>query len=192
MMMTMRGELDFTGLLDAAREGDSSAGARLYELVYADLRDIARRHLRGSDDAAPRTTSLVHEAYLRLARVNPGAFQNRVHFLSTASRAMRQILIDHARRRFAGKRGSGRADLDVDHVSLSVHDRDVDLLALDQAIADLETEDPELARLVEWRFFGGLTIPEIAEATESSASTVKRDLREASAYLRQRLGGPPA
>jgi RNA polymerase sigma factor (TIGR02999 family) len=187
----MHGDIGFTELLDAARDGDRDAGGRLYELVYADLRSIARRHLRGSDDAAPRTTSLVHEAYLRLSRVDPAGYQDRVHFLSTASRAMRQILIDHARRRFAGKRGGGKVDVDVEQINLSVHDRDVDLLALDQAIAALELEDPGLARLVEWRFFGGLTVPEIAEATESSASTVKRDLREASAYLRQRLGEAP-
>lgn len=183
----MHEDLDFTDLLGAASDGDRQASARLYDLVYADLRDIARRHLRGSDDAAPRTTSLVHEAYLRLARVDPGAYQNRVHFLSTASRAMRQILIDHARRRHADKRGGGKANVELDQVQLSVHDRDIDLLALDQAIAALEQEDPELARLVEWRFFGGLTVPEIAEATDSSASTVKRDLREASAFLRLRL-----
>jgi RNA polymerase sigma factor (TIGR02999 family) len=183
----MRGEIDFTGLLDAARAGDAAAGSRLYELVYADLRGIARRHLRGGHDQGPRTTSLVHEAYLRLSRIDPGAYQNRVHFLSTASRAMRQILIDHARRRYADKRGGGVADLDIADVAVSGNEHDFDLLALDMAIAELERDDAELARIVEWRFFGGLTVPEIAEAAGCSESTVKRDLREASAYLRQRI-----
>jgi RNA polymerase sigma factor (TIGR02999 family) len=187
----MHDDADFTGLLNAARNGDRDAGALLYEMVYADLRGIARRHLRGGDDASPRTTSLVHEAYLRLARIDPGAYQNRVHFLSTASRAMRQILIDHARRRHAVKRGGGRADVDIADVQVVTNDRDVDLLALDQAIAELEQDDGELARLVEWRFFGGLTVPEIAVASGTSESKVKRDLREASAFLRQKLDGAP-
>jgi RNA polymerase sigma factor (TIGR02999 family) len=103
-------EDDFTTLLDAARGGDRDAAARLYQRVYGDLHGIARRHLRGSgDDASPRTTSLVHEAYLRLSRTAAAAYTDRVHFLSTASRAMRQILIDHARRRCAEKRGGGAA-----------------------------------------------------------------------------------
>ncbi len=178
----------FTQLLAAARDGDRDAAVRLYEAVYDDLCGIARHHLRGQNDAAPRATSLVHEAYLRLAKVDPGSFQDRVHFLSTASRAMRQILIDHARRRAAGKRGGGQVDLDIADVNLAAPDRDVDLIALDLAIGALEQDDPDLARLVEWRFFGGLTVNEIAEACGTSASTVKRDLREASAYLRQRLG----
>jgi RNA polymerase sigma factor (TIGR02999 family) len=183
-------ERDFTGLLGAARDGDHEAAGALYDLVYRDLHCIAHRHLRGSDDAAPRTTSLVHEAYLRLSRGEPGAYHDRVHFLSTASRAMRQILIDHARRRLCEKRGGGLADVDIDGVRVGTPERDIDLLALDQAIAALERDDSALAQLVEWRFFGGLTMSEIAEATATSLSTVKRDLREASAYLRQRLAAP--
>jgi RNA polymerase sigma factor (TIGR02999 family) len=183
-------EGDFTGLLGAARDGDHKAAGALYDLVYRDLHCIARRHLRGSDDAAPRTTSLVHEAYLRLSRVDPGAYHDRVHFLSTASRAMRQILIDHARRRLCEKRGGGAAAVDIADLRIGTPDRDIDLLALDQAIAALERDDQALAQVVEWRFFGGLTVQEIADATETSLSTVKRDLREASAYLRHRLGAP--
>jgi RNA polymerase sigma factor (TIGR02999 family) len=183
----MQETAQFTRLLAAVRDGDRDASVRLYEMVYDDLCGIARHHLRGQQ-GAQRATSLVHEAYLRLARVDPGSFQDRVHFLSTASRAMRQILIDHARRRAAGKRGGGQADVDLADVSVGVPGHDIDLIALDIAIGELEQDDADLARLVEWRFFGGLTIEELAEATGTSPSTVKRDLREASAYLRQRLG----
>jgi RNA polymerase sigma factor (TIGR02999 family) len=179
---------EFTQLLAAARDGDRDAAVRLYEMVYEDLRGIARRHLRGQGDETPRATSLVHEAYLRLARGEQGAYQDRVHFLSTASRAMRQILIDHARRRSAGKRGGGQADLDIADMQMAVEQHDLDLIALDIAIGELERDDSELAQLVEWRFFGGLTVAEIAGAAGTSESTVKRDLREASAYLRRRMG----
>jgi RNA polymerase sigma factor (TIGR02999 family) len=177
----------FSELLDAAGQGDAQAAAELYALVYDDLRQIAHRHLRGGHAASPRTTSLVHEAYLRLARGDPAGYNDRVHFLSTASRAMRQILIDQARRRASDKRGGGRAQTTLGEVHGQVEQRDIDLVALDLAIAELERVDAPLARVVEWRFFGGLTVAEIAEATDSSESTVKRDLREASAFLRLQL-----
>jgi RNA polymerase sigma factor (TIGR02999 family) len=182
---------DITQLLDAAGRGEPDAADRLYHLVYPDLHLIARRHLRGGDDAAPRITSLVHEAYLKLAHGHGDGFRDRGHFFCTASRAMRQVLIDRARNRLAAKRGSGGVAVDIDAARAAIDGPDAELLALNDALAELERLDPELARLVEWRFFGGLTLPEMAEASSTSLSTVKRDLIEASAFLRVRLAGEP-
>jgi RNA polymerase sigma factor (TIGR02999 family) len=151
---------DITELLEAAGRGEAEASEQLYRMVYPDLHLIARRHLRGADEAAPRATSLVHETYMRLARAGGYGYRDRGHFFCTASRAMRQVLIDRARMRLAGKRGGGRADLDIDEVQAAGDGPDLDLMALGEALADLEREDAELAKLVEWRFFGGLTLLE--------------------------------
>lgn len=179
---------EVTLLLRAAREGDEGAAGKLYELVYADLRHIAQRHLRGGRDAAaPHTTSLVHEAYLRLARPDGSDYKDRVHFFAVASRAMRQLLIDHARRRHAGKRGGGEIAIDLAAVEIAGDDRSGELLLVDEALKRLEAFDPRLAQVVEWRFFGGLTEVEIADALGMSERTVKRDWRRARAFLQREL-----
>jgi RNA polymerase sigma factor (TIGR02999 family) len=182
---------EVTRLLGAARAGDSAAAARLFELVYGDLKALAARHVRGARGAGPSTTSLVHEVFLRVAKRGELPYHDRVHFFAVASRAMRQIVIDEARGRQAAKRGGGQADVDLDLVSVAAPAASApkeDLLALDDALARLEREAPRLAQTVEWHFFGGLTFDEIAEATSVSRRTVQRDWRAARALLHLELG----
>jgi RNA polymerase sigma factor (TIGR02999 family) len=186
---------EVTRLLAAARLGDPAAPARLFEVVYADLRALAARHVRGAREG-PSATSLVHEAFLRLERRADLPFEDRAHFFATASRAMRQIVIDDARGRQAQKRGGGRADLDLDAIAVAapaIGTPVEDLLALDAALVKLEAEDARLAQVVEWHFFGGLTLTEIAEVQNMSRRTVQRDWRAARALLHLELAGsaPP-
>lgn len=186
---------EVTRLLAAARAGESGASERLFELVYDDLRELAARHVRSQRHGqGPSTTSLVHEAFLRLARRGDLPFNDRVHFFAVCSRAMRQIVIDEARARGAAKRGSGRPAEDIDAVAAAAPAPAAspeELLALDGALAKLEGEEPRLAQVVEWHFFGGLTFAEIAEALEVSERTVLRDWRTARALLHVRLSTEP-
>lgn len=180
-----------TRLLAAARGGDSAAPGKLFEIVYADLRALAGRHVRGARNAGPSATSLVHQAFLRIATRGDLPYQDRKHFFAVASRAMRQIVIDDARSRNASKRGGGRADFDLDTISVAAPAAAApveDLLALDDALSRLEREAPRLAQTVEWHFFGGLTFDEIAEAIDVSRRTVQRDWRAARALLHLELG----
>ena len=186
---------EVTRLLVAARSGDRDASARLFELVYDDLRRLAGRRLR--DRHGPSTTSLVHDAYLRMDRNGALPYADRRHFFAVAARAMRQIVIDDARARKATKRGAGAEPLALDGVVEPANpagDLPVeDLLALDAALERLEGSEPRLAETVEWHFFAGLTFAEIAEAREVSERTVLRDWRAARALLHQELasGAPP-
>lgn len=180
---------EVTRLLVAARAGDRDASARLFELVYDDLRRLAGRRLR--DRHGPSTTSLVHDAYLRMDRDGALPYADRRHFFAVAARAMRQIVIDDARSRKATKRGSGVEPVALEGIAepptpggeLPVED----LLALDAALARLEESEPRLAETVEWHFFAGLTFAEIADAREVSERTVLRDWRAARALLHQEL-----
>jgi len=184
-----------TRLLEAARQGDAEAPAKLFEIVYADLRALAGRHVRGARNAGPSATSLVHQAFLRIATRGDLPYQDRQHFFAVTSRAMRQIVIDDARSRNASKRGGGRAHLDLDTISAAAPAAAApveDLLALDQALSRLERDAPRLAQTVEWHFFGGLTFDEIAEAIEVSRRTVLRDWRAARALLHLELAKPGA
>jgi RNA polymerase sigma factor (TIGR02999 family) len=179
-----------TQLLAAARAGDGTASNRLFELVYDDLRHIAGRHLRGAGQASPSTTSVVHEAFLRFARRDQLPFDDRVHFFAVVSTAMRQIVIDLARRRLATKRGAGLVDDGFDPAAFAVPATEApaeELLSVHEALQTLEAREPRLARTVEWHFFGGLTFPEIAEATGVSERTVQRDWRTARALLHAHL-----
>lgn len=179
-----------TRLLAAAREGDSAAPGKLFEIVYADLRALAARHVRGARNAGPSATSLVHEAFLRIAKRGDLPYADRTHFFAVASRAMRQIVIDDARGRKASKRGGGQADVDFEAIQVAAPAAAApveDLLALDNALSRLESEAPRLAQTVEWHFFGGLTFSEIAEATAVSRRTVQRDWRAARALLHLEL-----
>jgi len=183
---------EVTRLLAAARAGDATASGRLFELVYADLRQLAARHVRGARGAGPSPTSLVHEAFLRIARREELPYADRTHFFAVASRAMRQIVIDEARSRAAGKRGGGQAALELDERVLAapaVASPVEELLAIHAALSELEGEAPRLAEVVEWHFFGGLTFAEIAEARGVSERTVLRDWRAARALLHERLAG---
>ena len=183
---------EVTRLLIAWNEGDRAAVERLMPLVYAELRRIAERQFRR--ERAGHTlqpTAVVHEAYFRLVDQTRVTWKNRGHFFAIAAQAMRRILIDHARAREADKRG-GREDrvtLDVGIASPEPAD-DVDLLALDEALERLKALDEPQARIVELRFFGGLSIEETAEAMETSASSIKREFRSARAWLFRELGRP--
>ena len=195
----IRGIGEITALLEAARAGDAGAAGRLFEAVYADLRRLAagqRRRLPG--EGAHQTTSLVHEAYLRLTRHGALPFESRGHLLAVAARAMRQIVIDDARARATTKRGSGRPPVSLDDVvetgiaggAGGAGEPEIEeLLALDRALERLEGEDARLARTIEWHFFAGLTFAEIAESTGVSERTVQRDWRAARALLHDFMAG---
>jgi RNA polymerase sigma-70 factor (ECF subfamily) len=185
---------DVTNLLVEWRRGDEAALARLIPIVYGELRRVASARLRneGSDHTL-QTTALVHEAYLRLVGLDHMTLQNRTHFFAMAARLMREILVDHARRKNALKRGGGITVLGLDDVAAGAENAFVDVLALDQALTDLASLDPRLCRVVELRFFGGLSIAETAEALGVSSATVERDWTVAKAWLLQRLSSlPPA
>lgn len=160
------------------------------------MRQLAARHVRSARAGpGPSPTSLVHEAFLRLARRADLPFNDRVHFFAVISRAMRQIVIDDARSRNAAKRGGGRSDLDIDTLVAAAPATAApaeDLLALDDALSRLERDAPRLAQTVEWHFFGGLTFDEIAEAVAVSRRTVHRDWRAARALLHLALARPGA
>jgi RNA polymerase sigma factor (TIGR02999 family) len=180
--------MDTTLLIAAARAGDKNAEARLFETVYADLHRLARRHLRDSGANDTRATSLVHEVYLRLARGAGLALNDRTHFFAVATRAMRQIVIDHVRQRLTEKRGAGIDPISLDSaVGAIAAGRDEDVLQLDAALERLATFDPRLAHLVELRFFGGLRFEELVEATGMSERTLKRDWTKARAFLYREL-----
>src|SRR5688572_8759927 len=184
---------ELTELLGRARDGDKSAADQLFAAVYEDLRRIAARNLRGAGDGM-RTTSLVHEAYEKLARPEALDLNDRRHFFAVAARAMRQIVIDHARERAAGKRGGAfvRVTLDADAEDAAPHGGLDELVALDDALARLEALDPRLARLVELRFFGGMNLEEAGAAIGLSPTTLKRDWRRARAFLHGALGDAEA
>lgn len=180
--------LEITGLLREVERGDRSAIDRLFERVYGELRRIARRQLRAAPHAETlSTTALVNEAYLKLSGSARWSTRDRFHFFALTAQAMRQVLIDHARKRTRQKRGGRAITLMLDDVELPIAERAAELVELDAALTKLEGADPELARLVEWRFFAGLSIEEIAELLAVSDRTVKRHWRLARAYLFQEL-----
>ena len=177
-----RGEI--TGLLIAWRAGDRSAFDRLFGLLYDELRAIARRQMRRSGrDQTLDTTAVLHEAYLKLVDPSRAAVEDRGHFMALAARAMRHILVDHARKRGAQKRGGDdrvRLESDPPHPETAAGE---DLVALDAALERLESLDPRLVKVVELRFFGGLSVEEAAEVLATSPRTVKRDWSKARAFL---------
>lgn len=174
---------DVTRLLDACAAGDNGAFERLIELVYEDLRRIAHRRLQNERSGHTLdTTALVHEAYLKLVPQSTTSWGDRTHFFAVASRVIRHVLIDYARRRTAEKRSGGiRIPLREDAVSVGPHD--VEILALERALARLASRDPRMEQIVECRFFGGMTVEETAEALGISTSTVDRDWARARTYL---------
>lgn len=172
------------GDADGSEEG--VVPASLDERIYAQLRNIARRHIaRWGPGVTASPTTIVHEAYLRLSDHGGEYWGDRAHFLSVASRAMRQLLVDKARRRAAGKRGGGAVHL-VEHELEIAQDGQVDhdtLLAVESALCALEQHDERLARVVECRFFAGLSVPETALALDRSQRSIERDWTRARAYL---------
>ncbi len=184
------GDQDVTNLLVEWRRGDEGALARLIPIVYGELRRVASARLRNeASDHTLQTTALVHEAYLRLVGLDRLTLHNRTHFFAMAARLMREILVDHARRKHALKRGGGVTVLGLDDVAAGGETAIVDVLALDEALTDLASFDQRVGRVVELRFFAGLSIAETAEALDISAATVERDWTIAKAWLLQRLGG---
>ena len=162
----------------------------LLPLVYQELRRLAASYLRRERPGQTlQPTALVNEAYLRLLKDRPDRWQNRAHFCAIAAHSMRQILIERARARDASKRGGGRARVTLDEALVAGEDRSIDLVALDDALERLAVLDADQARLVELRFFGGLTIEETAEAMNISPATVKRHWAIARAWLARELGG---
>ena len=179
---------DVTDLLLSWRQGDAAAFDRLIPLVYDELRRVAGRRLRGeSPGHSLQATALGHEGYLRLVDVDRMTVTSRAHFLGVAATLMRQILVDHARRQRADKRGGDVTMLSLDEVSPAAPVASVDVLALDEAIEALTAIDPRQCRIVELRFFAGLTIDEAADALGVSPATVEREWALAKAWLYRRL-----
>lgn len=174
---------DVTSLLVASSQGDQEALDKLLPLVYAELRRIAERYLhRERQDHTLQPTALVHEAYLRLIDQTV-SWQNRAHFFGVAAEMMRRILIDHARKAQARKRGSGGIKLALDEAINVTDERASELIALDDALKALAEFDAQKSRIVELRFFGGLSIEETAEVMEIGTATVIRQWRMAKAWL---------
>jgi len=176
-------------LLIAWREGDVQAPGALFTVLYQELHALAHAQLRRRGrQQSLATTGLVHEAYLKLANQSHLHLRDRGHFLSLAARAMRQVVVDHARRRAAGKRGGDAFPVDVlDERKLAADTPTVDILALDEALCRLESLEPRLSRIVEMRFFAGLSVEETAGALGLSERTVKRDWQKARAFLYDEL-----
>lgn len=185
---------ELTELTARARTGDRAASERLFRAVYDDLHRLAARQVARAGEAGMGSTSLVHEAYIRLARPESLAVNDREHFFAVAARAMRQIAVDHVRERLAQKRGGGLAvttlpGADQMPMESAGHEQ---LIALDAALSALEHAEPRLARLVELRFFGGLDLDEAGRVLGFSPTTLKRDFRKARAFLHAHLGGEDA
>jgi len=180
---------DVTALLVRLSNGEEAALDRLLPAVYDELRRIAHNQLRGERaDHTLRTTELVHEAYEKLVEHNAVDWQDRQHFFAVAARAMRQVLVDHARKKTAAKRGGDAPEMPLDDVTLLQETKTEDLIALDDALNRLAAQDERAAKVVECRFFGGYTIAETADVLDVSRSTVKRDWRGARAWLNRELG----
>ncbi len=179
---------EISGLLLAWRAGDRDALDRLLPLVYDELRGIAHRQLRGEHpERSLGTTGLVHEAYLKLVDQTRVDWADRGHFFGVAARAMRHILVDQARRRSALKRGGAPKRVSLTDVPVALEERSDTLIALDEALTELARVDERLSRVVECRFFGGLTEEETAEALGVTARTVRRDWTKAKGWLQRAL-----
>ncbi|HNP34307.1 MAG TPA: ECF-type sigma factor [Woeseiaceae bacterium] len=174
---------DITQLLKAVSSGDDGALASLFQIVYDELRAKARAQLAGSMPQTLGATALVHEVYIKLTAGDSPEWNDRAHFYGVAARAMRHIVIDHARARNAARRGGKAARMDMDIAEFSLPDAAEALLSLDTALDALEERDARLARLVELRFFAGLSVAESAQAMSISERTVKRNWRLARAFI---------
>ncbi len=178
---------EITELMGRARAGEQAASERVFALLYDDLRRLAAGQLRG--DQMMRTTSLVHEAYLKIAKHGTLDVNDRSHFFAVAARVMRQIVIDHVRSRAAIRRGGDMqiASLDTNALQAAAADRGDEVLALDSALARLDEIDAPLAALVEMRFYAGLELKEISDVLDRSERSLKRDWRRARAFLQREM-----
>ena len=195
-MESLRPPDDVTALLVEWRQGDAAALDRLVPLVYAELKKVAGAHLRHEQAGhSLQATALVHEVYLRLVNVDRMTFESRAHFMAVAARLMRQILVDRARRKITGKRGGRMTTVSLDGLSPAanaVGPSNIDVLALDEALAELASFDAQQCRIVEMRFFAGLTIDEAAHALGISTATVEREWAVAKAWLYAQLSARTA
>jgi RNA polymerase sigma-70 factor (ECF subfamily) len=186
--MTTTQTHEVTRLLLDWRNGDEGALERLTPLVYAELRRLARRYMRGEREGHTLDgTALVHEAYIRLAGGGGPEWQNRAHFYGVAARLMRQILVEHARRHQADKRGGGERAAVLEESAVLTPARAAGLVALDEALQALARLDPRKSRIVELRYFGGLSVEEIGEVEGLSVATVRRQMRMAEAWLHREM-----
>jgi RNA polymerase sigma factor (TIGR02999 family) len=178
-----------TVLLDRLRAGDPRAAGELFARVYDELRRMAAAQVRAEPGHSHSPTELVHEAYLRLFPGPAPAFADRAYFFAAAATAMRRVRVDHARARHALKRGGGQGRVDLDSGTAAVDEPDLDLVAVDEALNKLAGQDPERAKLVELRFFAGLTMPQVAEVLGVSLATTERRWAYTKAWLLAELGG---
>ena len=180
---------EVTALLKEWAAGDRAALERLMPIVYGELRRLAASQLRSERrNHTLQPTALVNEAYLRLVGQRSVSWNNRAHFFAIAAQMMRRVLVDHARRRGAAKRSSEKVYLDLESSESGAAERTPELLALDDALTELEKLDPRQAKVVELRFFGGLSVEETAEVAGISTATVKRDWKTARAFLLNEIG----
>ena len=180
---------EMSKLLAAWSDGDREALERLYPLVEAELHRLARRYMRRErPDHTLQTTALVNEAYLKLIDQREVRWQNRAHFFGIAAQVMRRILIDHARKHAYAKRGGGAVHIPLDEAAVLTQERAAELVALDEALTALAALDERKGRVVELRYFGGLSVEEAAEVLGVSPDTVTRDWRRAKAFLRREMG----
>ena len=188
--MKVRFTPDSSGLLQAWHGGDEQALGKLVDLLYEELHRAAHRYMvHERPEHTLQTTALIHEVYLRLVDIRQLRFQDRAHFLALCARLMRRILIDFARVRKGKKRGAGQLHLSLDEAPEVSAESGADVLAIDQALNQLGLIDERKAKIVELRFFGGLTEEETAAALDISVDTVMRDWRFAKAWLGKQLGG---
>jgi RNA polymerase sigma-70 factor (ECF subfamily) len=181
---------EVTLLLARAGQGDPDATARLLELVYSELRGLAGGYARGQRAGHTlQPTALVNEAFLKLVHSHEPAYHDRAHFLAVAATAMRQVLMDHARSRQAGKRGGEWEKVSLSDLRLEESGDEIDLVALDEALEKLRAFDERKHKVVELRFFGGLTVEEVARVLGLSTTTVEGEWRAARAWLAVRLSG---
>ncbi|MCP5024081.1 MAG: RNA polymerase subunit sigma-70 [bacterium] len=191
---------DITVLLNKANQGDSGASDELFAVVYGELRRVAGNLMRGErTEHTLQPTALVHEVWLRLLggsqgelldseSLDGGQWQGREHFLRAAARSMRRLLVDHARARKAVKRGGGNERVALDDIVAVYEERGIDVISLNEAMAQLELVDNQLARMVELRFFGGLRNPEVASVLGVSTRTCERGWLTARAFLKKQIG----
>jgi RNA polymerase sigma-70 factor (ECF subfamily) len=188
--MAGEGSQDITGMLVAWGNGDEDALSGLMPMVYPELRRIARKHLgRRFPDHTLESAGLVNEAYLKLIRAHDIRCENRLQFFALCAQIIRRILVDHARNRRYAKRGGGAVQVPLDEALIGARTRGVEVLALDEALTSLSKVDPRKGRVVELRYFGGLSVEETAEVLRMSPETAKRDWKIAKAWLLRELSG---
>lgn len=184
------GSGQITRLLADWGHGDQAALEQLTTLVYSELRRLANGYLRGERSGHTlQPTALVNEAYVRLISQDQQTVRSRAHFFGIAANLMRQVLVDHARKRTAEKRGSDGVRVDLNDIQLASQDRPRDIIALDDALRELQSVDPRKAQVIDLRYFCGMTVEEVAEALQISTATVERETRVARLWLCRHMDG---